>query len=341
MQTNNAPAYNVKIDGKTFTQQNPQGLELLRIEDNLEMIGRAEFTFKSAGGTNAPWSSFKVGGAVEVKVGGGSRKMFVGKITEVNHGNASGSNNVTVVAMDPLHEAAATRKTRTWEDKKDSDIISEVLGSYTPGTVDPTDYVNPYVFQRNESDFAFMRRLAARNGYSLYANEGKIDFTKPQQSSGGLAVGREEVINFDYNQGSKKIPGSVRVVGWDYDTKEKVEGTATGGDIPKIGSGQICVGQGGGPWGSEEKVISEMQVSDQNAAKQMAIAELFRSSCEFLRGSMTVQGNSALHVGATVMVKDQQQGFNPEVLITSARHEVSNKTGLLSEITFCSNTIPK
>ena len=39
-----------------------------------------------------------------------------------------------------------------------------------------------YTLQRDESNHGFLRRIAARNGYHLLAQEGKIDFVKPQYS---------------------------------------------------------------------------------------------------------------------------------------------------------------
>lgn len=334
MQTNNAPAYNVKIGGMEFTQTKPQGLEHLTIEDDLEKIGRAEFSFRSGGGANAAFSNFQVGGTVEVKVGGGDRLMFSGTITEVNHGKAKGANTCIVVAMDPLYKAATTQSERTWEEKTDGDIVKEVLGNYPMGTVDATDFTNKYMHQRNEKDYAFLRRLASRNGYFLYCNEGKIDFVKPQQGSGGLEITKDNVIDFNYENTPKQIPSNVIVEGWDYNTKQKVVGNASEGDVIKIGSGELALGD------SERKIV-DSQVSDQAMAKTMAVAELNRLARTAVRGTCTVQGTPELHAGVLMKITQQQAGHNPEVMVVSARHRVSNKSGLVTQVTFCSNTKPK
>lgn len=337
---NNAARYKVTVGGMTVTQDNPQGLEYLMVEDHLDMIGVAELSFKAGKDGQAQWSSFKVGTEVEVTVGNGSRKVFVGTVTSMKHAQAKGNPGLTLKCMDPLAKVAATRNTKTWEDKSDSDIASEILGQHgVAGVVDSTDGAPPkYTFQRNESDFNFIRRLAARNGYLVVANEGKVDFKKPQFSGSAHEVPKDKLINLDYNQNSRSIPQSVKVVGWDYATKQKIEGTASTGDIQGIGGGTNSAETGGF---AGEMVISDVQVSSQEDAKKMAVAELNRLARQGVQGKATVQGSGELYAGGLMNLSQHKTGFNPEVLIVSARHRVHNKTGFVTEVTFCSNTAPK
>jgi phage protein D len=337
---NNAARYRVTVGGLTCTQDNPQGLEYLMVEDHLDMIGVAEISFKAGSGNQADWESFEIGTDVEVTVGNGSRKVFVGTVTSMKHGQTKGNPGLTLKCMDPLSKVAATRNTKTWEDKSDSDIVSEILGQHgVAGVVDSVDGTPPkYTFQRNESDFVFIRRLAARNGYLVMANEGKVDFKKPQFSGPSTEVPRDQLISLDYNQNSRSIPSSVKVVGWDYATKQKIEGTASSSDIQGIGSGSNTTESGGF---AGEMVISDVQVSSQEDAKKMAVSELNRLARQGVQGTATVQGSGDLYAGGRMDLSQHATGFNPEVLIVSARHRVHNKTGFVTEVTFCSNTAPK
>ncbi len=337
---NNAARFRVKVGGLTVTQDNPQGLEYLMVEDHLDMIGVAELSFKAGTDGQAPWSSFKIGDQVEITVGNSARKVFVGTITSLKHGQTKGNPSLTIKCMDPLVKVKETRNTRTWEDKSDSDVVSEILNNHgVAGTIDPTSGTPPkYTFQRNESDFAFIRRLAARNGYLVVANEGKIDFKKPQFGGQAYEVPRDKLINLDYNQNSRQIPKSVKVIGWDYNQKQKIEGTASAGDIEGIGGGPDATQQGAF---AGEMIISDVQVSSQEDAKKMAVAELNRLARQAVQGRATVQGTGELYAGALMNFSQHKVGFNPEVLVVSARHRVHNKTGFVTEVTFCSNTAPK
>jgi len=340
-----APTYEMNIGGVgKLTHDEPKGMDYSMVEDHIDMIGIAELSFKAPeggqGGDQTDWNSLAIGADVEITLGGSARKVFVGTITSTKHGHAKGQDSLTIKCMDPLAKVMASRSTQTWEDMSDADIVSEILGKYgLVGAVDATEGQNPYAMQRNESDYHYLRRLAARNGYILTANEGKVDFKAPQYD-GGLDVLRDSIMSLDYNSSTRQIPQNVKVIGWDYVTKQKVEAQAGAGDIQGIGGGANSVAAGGQTYAGDA-IISDVWVNSQEAAKRMATAEMNRLARMGIRGRATIQGNGALRAGQPINFKDQKAGFNPEVYIVSSRHRISNKSGFVTEITFCGNTKPK
>ncbi len=339
-----APTYSINVGGlgTPMTHDEPQGMDYMMSEDHVDMIGVSEMSFKAPeagqGGKQADWDSFKMGADVEMSVGHSARKAFVGTVVGMKHGHSRGRDTLTLKCMDPLAKIMASNSTQTWEGKTDADLVNEILGKYgVVGTIDETEGENPYVIQRNESDYHFLRRLAARNGYILMANEGKIDFKKPQYD-GGPDIMRDAVMNLEYSQGDRQIPKNVKIIGWDYVTKKKVEAQAGSGDIQGIGGGADSAGSGV-TYGADA-IISDVWVASQEAAKRMAVAEMNRLARMGIRGRATVQGDGNLHAGKPVNFKDQKAGFNPEVFIVSSRQRVSNKSGFVTELTFCGNTKP-
>jgi phage protein D len=344
-----APTYRISVGGVgEMTHDSPKGMDYTMVEDHIDMIGVAELSFKAPedkqGGEQIDWSAVQQGADVEITLGHSSRKVFVGTVVGTKHGHAKGRDSLTLKCMDPLAKIMASRNTQTWEDGMngvpDHDIVSEILGRYgVAGTIDSSEIQMPYTTQRNESDYHFLRRLAARNGFILCANEGKVDFKKPQYD-GGEEIMRDQVINLDYNESTRSIPQKVRVIGWDYLTKKKIEAEAGPGDIQNIGGGGGNLVSLGGQTYQGEAVISDVWVNSQQMAKTMAVAELNRLARMGVKGRATVQGNGNLHAGAPVNFKDQKAGFNPEVFIVSSRHRISNKSGFVTELTFCGNTKP-
>lgn len=324
------------------TQKNARGMDFMSMEDHLDMVGMSEVSLKGAesgqGGSNAPWSGIKQGQETEMKVGDSGRKMFVGKIVGMRHGHAKGRNSCTVRSMCPQAEMQGSRETKFWEDKSDGDIIKEVLGKYPMGSVEGGEGEEPYTMQRNESDFRFVRRLAAKHGLIVTTNEGKIDVKKPPSGGGGLDIPKENLINLDVSQSSKNIPKGVRVCGWDYKTKKKVEGFCGPDEIEGIGGGGSMASEGQN-WGGEA-FISDVHCDTQEKAKKIATAEMNRLARQGVQGRVTVQGNGEMFAGGIFKMSGQQGGFNAEALIVSARHRIHNKTGFVTECTFCSNTKP-
>ncbi len=336
--TNEAYRFKVTIAGQDYTQTEQGGLEYMCIEDHVDMIGVAKFTFNL---DHVSWSSMPIGEDVEVSTGDGNRKLFVGVITGLRHGKKRGHETVTVMAMDPLIKASASRRTKTYEDKTHSDIVQEVIGTagLEAGTVDSTTEVFPYVLQRNESDLEFMKRLAASNNYMLKVQEGKVDFVKPQFSGSSTEIEDTVVENLDYSMQATQIPPNMTANGWDYVATEKVEGTAGSGDLLKIGGGTPATDIASRIW-KDTSYITDVHVKSQGNAKELAVSELNRLARNFLRGSATVDGNSAIFAGAKIRFKGYRNGFNPEVYVVSSRHIFEFKRGYSTEFSFCSNTMP-
>jgi hypothetical protein len=342
---NFTPKIKITVSGNEIQQADTQGLVYMAIEDHLDMIGVAQISLNTAG---IAWSSIKVNDPVEVEIGKTGTKLFSGVVTGLRHAFQKGKDVMTVVAMDPLVLMASSRVTKvfgnkpfTAEDQVDSDIVNQVIsaGGCKPGKVDGTTPKFKYVFQRNESNYNFAKRLASRNGYLLRANEGKIDFIKPQFSEGPVELTQEDLMAIDYTLEPINVPPELTVIGWDYYLKEKVEGTAGPGDVLKIGGGDDSSGNNGGIW-AEKSFISDVLVTSPGAALEMAKGELNRLARRFIRGRAVVQGNGDLGAGTKVKFTNMKSGFNPEVFVVSARHIVEPGGKFTTEIQFCGNTWP-
>lgn len=333
-----APSFKVEIGEKAFTQAASNGLSGFTIEDHVDMIGVAQIRFAA---TNDSWASLKIGTEVKISVGGSTRKVFVGFVTGIQHNWSKGNQTVQIEAMDPLVKMAASRRTIVYLDQTDDQVISATLSAagVSPGAVDSTSGTHKYIFQRNESDLNFAKRIAARNGYLLLANEGKIDFVKAQYKGSPVEINETSVVSLDYTISDFGIPPELTVIGWDYITKEKVEGTAASGAIEAIGGGANGAAEAK-TW-QEAAYISDVLVTSQGGAKAMAEGELNRLARSFVRGKLVVSGNGALYAGTKVKIKGQRTGFNPTGFVVSSRHIVDIEDQFMTEVRFVGNTAPE
>jgi hypothetical protein len=340
---NRTPKIKINLAGNEIKQADPKGLVYMSIEDHLDMIGVAMISLNTEG---VKWSSLKVGADVEVEVAKSSTKMFKGVVTGLRHSFQKGKDVLTVIAMDPLIKMAASRVTKVYgdavaADQLDSDVVSAVISraGCSAGKVDATSSKHKYIFQRNESDYNFCKRLAARNGYMLRSTEGKIDFIKPQFTGATVKFTQENLIALDYTVNPVNVPSEITVIGWDYYAKAKVEGTASSGDVIAIGGGTNAAADNGGIW-AQKSFISDVLVTSQGGAKEMAVGELNRLARRMVTGRAVVQGNGDIIAGAKVQFTNMKSKFNPEVFVVSARHIVEPGGNFTTEFTFCGNTWP-
>lgn len=339
-QARSATSYKVTLGSQELTQTQNDGVESIVVEDHVDMVEM--LTLRLNGVEGSPKWEAEIGGTVEVKMGAGDRVLFKGEITALEPSwTTDGVASLTVRALDNAHRLARGRKTRTFNDKTDSDI-AKTVGSESKLSVksDPTTEVHPYVLQRNESNLTFLKRLAARNNFQVTVDEGTLHFKKASLSTTPVKITMgSNLRSLRMNFNSQEQVTKVVVRGWDIRTKKEIVGTASAGDIETIGGGQ------GGPALSESKFgeqvayITDVPVGSQAMATDVAKAELNRLARQFARGSCIIDGNDALFAGAIVEFEGLNMPHNGKYYIISTRHVVSSSSGYTTEITFCGNTL--
>lgn len=333
------PRFTLQVDGVgKLTQREPKGVERILVEDHVDMIGICEVTFDTEGGTS--WGAIEIGKSVELSLGGSEDPIFVGTITGLRHVFQEGKATLTLTASDPLYKLASSRFTKKYPEMTDEQIVTDVidLAGCEKGTVDPTSETRPFTLQRSESHFHFLRRLAARNGYLLKATNGKVDFVKPQFRGNAVEVARERIITLETTLSMRTVPDNLTVVGWDYLTKDIVEGSAAAGDIDTIGSGTNAVSDT--PiWEGGARMV-DLWVNTATWAKDLAVAELNRLARGFLRGRAVVEGDGALRSDTLVSFTGHPEGFNPTAYVLSSRHRIQVGEGFRTEVMYCANTVP-
>ncbi len=337
--SSSAVGYHVKVGGAEFKQASGDGLERLVFEDHVDMVNM--LTLRIGGGEGQPEWNFNIGDPVECSLGKGTEPIFKGEVVSMEPGyQVEGVASISLRALDKMHRLGRGRKTRFWEEMKDSDVASEV-GAECGLSVDadPTDDTMPYILQRNESNIAFIKRLAARNNFLCRVVGDKLEFKKA--TFGGSPV---EVTMGDNLRSMRMAYNSmdqvqkVVVRGWDVAAKKEIVGTASAGDITAIGGGKKGA-EVSGAFGDSTAYVTDVPVSSQGMANAIAKSELERLARQFCRGSASVNGNDALRAGAVVQFKGLPKGQNGSYYVMATRHIINARSGYTTELTFCSNTL--
>lgn len=333
-----ANAYEVKIGELTISPAEVTA-ELVVCELHVDMISMVEVSFTA----QDKFKGVKIGQAVTAKMGGKDDVIFTGVVAETRLYHAAGKTSMRVVAFDPLIKLHASRVSKTFEKQLDSEIVSAVVskGGAGKAVVDATSGKSDWVVQRNESNLTFLKRLAARNGYHLRANaKGEIEFKKAQFKGTEVDVPFDNVVSLEYRMSTVDVPPSVKVIGWDYNDKKELTGTADSGKVDPIGGGKNVVSDTEQLLWKEANHVSDVLATTQGGVDAMAAAELNRAARNFLRGVVRVTGNAALEPGKLVKISGSGAGFNLTGYIVNVRHQVDASASYTSEVHFISNTYP-
>jgi phage protein D len=299
-------------------------------------------TIRFQGSESSPEFKAEIGDKITVKMGEGTRVLFKGEITAIEPSwSVDGLVTQTVRALDNAHRLARGRKTRYFNQKKDSDV-AQTVGSESELSVsaDPTTETHDYILQRNESNLAFLKRLAARNNFQVTVDEGTLYFKKASFSGSPTTITMgTNLRSLRMNFNSQDQATKVIVRGWDIRTKQEIVGTATHSDVESIGSGEVGASLSNSKFGEQIAYITDVPIASQSMANDLAKAEMNRLARQFARGTCIVDGNDKLYAGGVVEFSGLQVPHNGKYYIISTRHVITPQTGYTTELVFCGNTL--
>jgi uncharacterized protein len=254
------------------------------------------------------YSTKKVGATIEVKVGNDKTSVFKGEIVGLEPVYKGGEKTVMLIrAMNKMHRLLRKRKSITFTDKTDQQILNQVVGDagLTLEWKHEASIQYKHVYQHNLTDLEFLRTRAARMGCHVWCVDTKVFVKQPELQAGPIAT-----LNVDQQAdavlhrlaprlNSSAILKKVTVKGWNPETKELITGDASV-QSSKLGS-QTSVA-GSGSLGEEESFTVDHPIWSAEEAKALAKARLQDASLSYITGEAEVAGNPKFVLGKVVKV---------------------------------------
>src|ERR1051325_8928744 len=241
-----SPNVDILIDGKEASDDHFQAYVVDRDMFHPDM---AAITLANQGDFYAPP---KFGASIEIKVGNDKKTVFKGELVGLEPVYAGGQKTViTLRAMNKLHRLLRKRKSITFTDKSDQQILNQVVGDagLSLDWKHETSITYKHVYQHNQTDLEFLRTRAARLGCHVWCDDSTVHVKQPELQSGEIAT-----LNVDQQAdavlhrlaprlNSRPIINKVTVKGWNPETKELMTGDATV-QGSKLGSQTSVAGSG-------------------------------------------------------------------------------------------------
>ena len=339
------PACHVKVAGKSIVDE--LYLELTSVQVDNTLVGADRFSFVINNGFDVSRREFllaqeqtlprflRLGSPVEIRMGYGDRSkldlMLTGIVTELQTSfPSSGLPQLTVSGFD--HSYCLTKGTgsKSWSNKKDSDVVRDIARDYNLNPkVEDTKVVRPAIVRSQESAEQFVEKLAQRNGFEFFVNDKKeLFFRKPANDKTGI-------IKLEWGRGLLTFSPEIRlsdqvteveVHGWNIQTKQPIVGRASSGDEPgrdaRRSSGaeyleRVC-NRREGTLRVREPVFSQQE------ADQHARAILKRRSQGFVGGRGESLGIPELKANVNIELGGLGEFFNTTFYVTNTTHTVNS-----------------
>ncbi|MEB3233621.1 MAG: VgrG-related protein [Leptolyngbyaceae bacterium] len=251
--------------------------------------------------------------------------VIEGEITAMETHFTSGAQAPLIIrGYDVSHRLHRGRHNRSFQNYTDSDIVSEVVqeNGIPLGTVDNSGAPHDYVFQSNQTNMEFLRDRAARNGFELFVENGKLSFRKPNVNSTLNLRWLKEISSFQVQVNSAEQVGSVEVRGWDYTKKQPFVATRNSANVlteTDQGRGKESSSAFGGKPSSPTLVVVDQPVFSQKEADTIAQALIDELGSEFIHADAIAQGNPDIRPGKVITL-DGMGKYSGDYYITETRH---------------------
>jgi phage protein D len=317
------------------------GLLELRIRETVEGLSACEATFGNRGPRNGRLSFLYfdrrlLDFAVDITVAVGDRPLFSGTVTglEAGFGGAEPA-RLTVLAEDRYQDLRMTRRTRTFTDVTDADVVRRIAGEH--GLTADVQLPGPrhrVLAQLNQSDLAFLRDRAR-------AVEAELSMADRRLRARQRAANRSAPVVLGYGNELRAFSvvadlagqrTSLTVSGWDVAGKRAVRETVRGAAVAgELGGGQAGPAVLERAFGARPESVVATVPFDAAEARARAEALFRRMARRFVVGRGTAEARLGLRVGSTVRLEHLGELFSGEYYVSEVEHLFDDREGLRTE----------
>ena len=313
------------------------------ILENSNGLYRCEVLFGNWGAVNRSLGflyfdrqTLDFGKALQIKIG--TDIFFDGRIMALEAQFAEArAPEITVLAEDRFQDLRMTRRTRTFLDASDSDVINQIASDHglTPD-VSVTGPTYKVLAQVNQSDLAFLRERSRTIDAELWMDGSTLNAkSHTDRNNGTLQMTHGGKLHeFSALADLAMQRTSVSVNGWDVSSKSALQyesdEAAISGELNGDTSGASILQNSLGA--RKESLVHTIPLSSQEA-QSTAEAYFKMSARRFVVGRGTAETDIKLRVGSYVELQGLGPLFNGKYYVTEVKHMFDMRRGLRTEFT--------
>lgn len=337
-----------KLNGKQAPTSLITSLVECTIENSLNLANMCVLRFEDTDFDMVNKDLFPIGASIEVsgeyEKSPNPELLFMGEITGLEYDiTARGVPTLQVRCYDKSHRLHRGRKTQTFTQVKDSDLVKQVASKAgMKVTMKPTTEVYEWVIQANQTDWEFLSERAERIGYRLFVrNHDELHFCPVESgpSSGAPRepmelVWGEDILSFRPSLAASPQVDEVVVRGWDPKKKKPIVGTAKKANgLPSV-AGKTADGAAAAKKGYQDAakmVVVDRPVHTQREADNLAQSLLDEIAGEYLEAEALCEGLLKLVPGMMVKLTGVGKRFSGQYHVTAVTHIYNPSENLVTQ----------
>ncbi len=343
----------VVVDGGELELDLVAHVDQIVIDDDLQRPGMFALTMFDPTQDIVRRTGMRAGAEVEISItvsgAADTGPLLKGDVVSVECDYDEMGSRVVVRGYAASHRLQRGRRTRTFKDVTDSDIVRQIVdeAGIELGQIEDTREVYRHVTQPNQTDWEFLTSRARRLGLDLTVADGALRFgSRPSSSEAPPEVDADsdpaglDPRHLVYGYNLKAFHGrmsaaqqvaQVEIRGWDQDRKEPV--------VAAVAAGTRAAGLAAADpstfahvFGDRTFVDVGTPIGSEREAEDAATALGERIGSAFAEAEGTTLGSTALRAGVAVRVSRVTEDFNGAYVLSHTRH-VIDRTGYRTHFT--------
>jgi Rhs element Vgr protein len=273
-------------------------------------------------------STFVPGNTVTIEAGYDSKNdvIFKGIITKQSIRIHPGMGSVLEVeCRDEAIKMIVGRKSLTYSKKKDSDIMSTIIGNYSglSADVSATTTEWPEQVQYYATDWDFVLARAETNGMIVTALNGKVAVFDPSKDTSSvleIAYG-DNLLEFNASLDAVTQLGLAKATSWDYTTQATVSGDASSS---YEGPGNLSSKTLSEVVGLSEYELQSTAPIESADLTNWSKAALVKSAYSKIRGDVKFQGSNLVDPAKYITLAGLGDRFDGDHIISNVHHVIGH-----------------
>ncbi|MGK7908607.1 MAG: VgrG-related protein [Synechococcus sp.] len=339
----------LEIDGKKASDEMIDDILRIEVEESLHLpsaftlVIRNDY-FEGRGDSDKVWRYDKqLAIGTKIKIGfvssttddaefsdAAQGTVFDGEITGVEaHFTSQAQAPVIVRGYDLSHRLHRGRYNRSFQDMSDTDIAKKVVGEagIRVGSMDSSGSPHEYVFQENQTNMEFLQERAARIGFELFVQDGKLHFRKPKKGTTLELEWLQDLHSFRVRATSAEQVSGVEVRGWDVKEKSAIVAKKSAPSVltgTELGAGKKTTTAFDNKPSSPTAIVVDRPTFTQKEADTMAQAIADELGGEFIRAEAKAEGNPDIRPGKVIKLKNMGK-YTGQYYVTETLHLLSDR----------------
>lgn len=324
-------SYAVKVKGKAI----PDTAQVISfsIDQSVNRISNASIVIIDGKVTTGKFEQssseiFVPGNKITIEAGYDTKnaQIFEGIITKQSlHTSVQQGSFLTVECKDVAVKMTVGRKSKTFNKKTDSDIISSIAGTYAglEKSVTATTTTWPEQVQYYTTDWDFILARAQANGFIVTTIDGKLTVAKYDDDTSPVfeAVYGTNVFGFDAQLDAVSQVNKVVASSWDFKTQKVIKGDAS---AELKGAGNLSSSTLAKVVGLSEFDLQTPANLSKPDLTNWSKAQIIKNEFAKITGQVKIQGTDEVLPGKFIALKRLGERFNGDHFVSSVKHSIEN-----------------